>query len=393
MTEIRGYMAKTLLPDYKGGSIVNLMSSISARFGLDTGQAQLRALPTGSLEKYKKVILLVLDGLGYHYLMKYGSRTWLKDSLYTKMTSVFPSTTASSITTFATGQPPSHHCITGWFVYLKELGTVSKILFCESRYGGNKFDQAGIDLRNLIASRPISDGMKAKSYVVTPRFIAEGPFSKASRGCAKAVPYEDLSGLLYATGSLLKRAKGDTFIYAYWPEFDHLCHQYGVNSPKVRAHLRELDEKISAFWRLAKRNDSVLLVTADHGLVNTPRERAIELEDHPEIQRCLSMPLCGEPRVVYCYVHPAKAKKFEEYVSRKLSKACRLYSRKQVIAKGFFGQLPADPRLEGRVGDYVLLMNDGWSMKDFIMGEEKYFLKANHGGITEQEMLVPLVKV
>lgn len=385
-------MTKRYLPDYNGGSIVNLMASIGGRFGHKTGYAQLRQLPASALRPYKKVILLVLDGLGYHFLQKHGENSWLKENLYGKMTSVFPSTTASSITSFATGLPPDRHAITGWFVYLKELGVVSKVLFHQPRFGGGKFSGAVIDPQNLIGGRPLFDKIKTQSYIVTPGFIAEGPFSKATRGRAAPVPYADMSGLFAGMREALKRSRGGAFISAYWPEIDHLCHHYGVDSPKVKAHFRQLDKKIASFWTSVKRDDVLLLITADHGLIDTPKRKCLELQNHPALEECLILPLCGEPRVVYCYVHPDKAAQFKRYISSCLGKACKLYSRSQMIKQGFYGPGPADPRLAERIGDFVLLMEDGWCLKDFISGEERLHLKANHGGTTFQEMLVPLIK-
>ena len=385
-------MEKRYLPDYNGGSIVNLMATIAGRFGHKTGYAQLRQLPASALKPYKKIILLVLDGLGYHFLQKHGENSWLKKNLYARMTSVFPSTTASSITSFATGLPPDRHAITGWFVYLKELGVVSKVLFHQPRFGGGNFAQAGINPQNLIGGRPLFDKLKTQSFIVTPGFIVEGPFSKATRGRAIPIPYDDLSGLFSGMEKTLKRSNREAFISAYWPEIDHLCHLHGTDSPKVKTHFRKLDKKIASFWQSVKGKDVLLLVTADHGLIDTPPQKVIELKDHPDLNQCLALPLCGEPRVVYCYVHPDKVAQFKRYISSCLGTACKLYSRSQMISKGFYGPGPADPRMAERIGDFVLVMEDGWCLKDFLSGEEKVYLKANHGGTTSQEMLVPLIK-
>ena len=44
------------------------------------------------------------------------------------LSSVFPSTTASAITTFMTGLPPSQHALTGWHVQLDEIDEMLAIL-------------------------------------------------------------------------------------------------------------------------------------------------------------------------------------------------------------------------------------------------------------------------
>lgn len=377
-------------PDYNGGGIVNLMSSIVGRFGYKTGYPALRALPADSLRKADKVVLLVLDGLGYEYLINHGEGSWIKENLISKMTSVFPSTTASSITTFATGQAPGQHAITGWFVYLRELGLVSKILFCEPRLRLGKFTQAMVDPKHLIGAGSLFDRIKANGYIVTPHFINKGPFSVATRGMAKSKSYKNLAGMIRAIKQTVKYSKQEVFISAYWPEFDHLCHLHGVNSIEVKKHFLELDEKMALLWKALKDKNVILLITADHGLINTPKEKYIEIKDHPKLMECLTLPLCGEPRIAYCYVHPDRVRQFKKYVVQELGDCCRLFSRAQLLNRGYFGLRPFSSQLSERVGDFIMVMKDDWCIKDFLLGEDEVFLKANHGGLSIQEMFVPL---
>lgn len=59
------------LPDYEGAGIVNLLSSIIT--GLDgepTGYAPCNDLPSAELSDHRNVVLIVLDGLGYEFLMR-----------------------------------------------------------------------------------------------------------------------------------------------------------------------------------------------------------------------------------------------------------------------------------------------------------------------------------
>ena len=91
-------------PDYHGRSLVNLMASLRQRFADQSGSyAPLRTTQL-ELADYDQIVLLVIDGLGFHYLNE--SLSWLKHHCLQDMTSVFPSTTAASITTFLTGVIP-----------------------------------------------------------------------------------------------------------------------------------------------------------------------------------------------------------------------------------------------------------------------------------------------
>ena len=100
-------MSSFHLPDYRNASIVNLMASI--RKALGPGQSDYAALDMllpDELADARNVLLVVVDGLGYEYLLGRGE-TELGQHLRGRLTSVFPSTTASAITTFLTGTAPS----------------------------------------------------------------------------------------------------------------------------------------------------------------------------------------------------------------------------------------------------------------------------------------------
>ena len=51
----------------------------------------------------------------------------------------------------------------------------------------------------------------------------------------------------------------------------------------------------------------------------------------------------------------------------------------------------AFPRLAERVGDFTLLMRGAYSIKDWLPGEQRYTHVGVHGGLSEAELLVPLI--
>ena len=103
---------KATLPDYHGGSLVNLMSSIATALGGSSPYPPLAALPPQAMAGARHLVLLVVDGLGFDYLSSRDGA--LRSHLRGRLTSVFPSTTASAIPTFLTGlalfNSASGHC-------------------------------------------------------------------------------------------------------------------------------------------------------------------------------------------------------------------------------------------------------------------------------------------
>ena len=97
-------------PDYSN-NIVNLMSSIGEASGVSSPYAPLDSLE--SLRESKNIVLMIVDGLGYNYLQKYGRGTTLQKNLKGSITSVFPPSTGSAITSFLSGLPPQQHGVIG----------------------------------------------------------------------------------------------------------------------------------------------------------------------------------------------------------------------------------------------------------------------------------------
>ena len=77
------------LPNYNGGSIVNLMNSIAQGFGSKTKYKPLKILPPSKLKNYKNIVLIVIDGMGFEYLKEKNKKSIFLENLVGCMTSVF----------------------------------------------------------------------------------------------------------------------------------------------------------------------------------------------------------------------------------------------------------------------------------------------------------------
>ena len=108
-----------------GGGLVNLVASLVEGRGGARRHAPLALLPPGELAPARNVVLLIVDGLGDNYLMRRGAGGELAQRRRGAITSVFPSTTASAITTSYTGCTPLEHGLTGWYTYFGEAGYVA----------------------------------------------------------------------------------------------------------------------------------------------------------------------------------------------------------------------------------------------------------------------------
>ena len=78
-------------------------------------------------------------------------------------------------------------------------------------------------------------------------------------------------------------------------------------------------------------------------------------------------------------------------VNKKLKKYCWLHKSSDLVKKNIFGLGKPDPKLLDRIGDYTLIMKENYIIKDNLLGRKSYAMKGNHGGVSPDEMIVPLV--
>ena len=192
-------------------------------------------------------------------------------------------------------------------------------------------------------------------------------------------------------GRILASDGGRTFTYAYWDQLDRVAHEHGVGGEATADELAAIDRAFARLLDIAAGTDTLVVVTADHGFVDVAPERWILLEAHPELARMLVLPLCGEPRTAYCYVRPDCHHDFAAYVGAELADAAVAVASRQLLELRAYGPGPDHPHLARRVGDFALLMRDGWAIRDWLPGEQRHPKIGVHGGASAAELHVPLI--
>jgi hypothetical protein len=370
-------------PDYDGGSLVNLMASITLSRG---GKALHAPLKNFDSTRTRNVVLLIIDGLGDRLLARRAAGGELARRRRGSMTSVFPSTTASAITTSYTGRTPLEHGLTGWFTYFSEAGCVAAALPFRSR-GANLPLEKGFSPDKAFTVPSIFETLPVRSIVVTHRDIIDSQYNVRHCRGAERRPYTTVDELVAGVEAAVKSGDERKFVYAYWPDYDAISHVHGCEGADAMAKVAEID---AAFGRLLSRlsgTDSLVIATADHGFLDCPLEDCLELT--PALTSQLRFPLCGERRVVFCHVRSEK--EFLSAAKEWLGERAEVRPSRQLVAEGWFGG-GAPHRLIGeRVGDVAILMKDGYTIKDWLPGEPRHLHIGNHGGTSEDEMTIPLI--
>ncbi|TFG32891.1 hypothetical protein EU527_09160 [Candidatus Thorarchaeota archaeon] len=373
-------------PDYHN-SIVNLISSIAEVFNVQCTYPPLRCKSLYDLEDARHILLLVVDGLGYNHLKNYAPDSLLQKHLTDSITSVFLPSTGSAITSIMTGVAPQQHCVTGWFVYLREYGVVSRILPYSNTIDHNLL---GSDISNVVSVKPILTSIGPNYSLVMPEQIADSVFTKNLTHNANRIRYSGLRQFFKKIGRAVVQSKSKSYIYGYWPGLDASAHMHGSSSTEAQQQLKEFDNHLLTLIESLEGSDTKIIVTGDHGFNDVEQTNVIYTHEHPAFEECLILPLCGDTRSVYAYVRSRKIDQFEKYVHTKFENACELRSSADLIEDNWFGLYNAHPRLYDRVGDYTLIFNEGNAIVNCFPGFEPLVMAGHHGGISTNEMLVPL---
>ena len=380
-----------VLPNYKDGSIVNLISTVVRARGGRSQYGPLKILKPAEIKDTKNIVLLILDGFGMDLLKRHASDSIFSEHLRGQMTSVFPSTTTAAMSTYYFGVPAQQHGLTSWFMNLKEFGSVISILPGYPRFGREKLDDLGVDVRKFINQKSILDRIKTSSYFIQPKKISDSAFSKIAQGQAKSFAYRSLPGLFRSIKKAIKSSNKKKLVFAYWDGVDHLSHKFGPKHKIVERHIGMVEKQLVTFLKSIEGTDTTVLISADHGHIQVSKN--IYLNKYPDIMDCLTVPMCGEPRAAFVYVRPSKLKQFMKAYNKHLKKYCTLMKSEHLIKKQYFGLGKPHKHLFDRIGDFILFPKKDYVLSYYLFHEQPGFMKGNHGGLSKEEMLVPLIVI
>ena len=398
------------MPHYGGYSIANLPATIARMLGVELAGAapplpeQLWAdLAPG----VRRVVMVVLDAVGYLHLQRIlaeeGSvvRRLAQAGRLVPLTSVFPSTTVAALTTLWTGRTPLGHSFVGTRLLLREQGVLANMLRLAPAAHGQRGELLdwGWEPEEFVTVPSLGQRLTAggiKTVAHTHRSFIGGTLTRVFlRGMEDVRGHVGFSDMWINLRRTLGEQSGERlFASVYWGGLDATGHAYGPDGEPFRAALRHLarslEEDLLAPLPAAAREGTLLMVTADHGQTATPPERVVHLSDHPVLRRSLLLPPAGEPRAAYLYVRPGQAEVAQAYVAEHLADRFVVVETERALAAGLFGPGEAAPEVRARLGDVLLLARDGVRLE---AKEKKVAIHGHHGGLTAEEMLVPLLMV
>ena len=173
------------------------------------------------------------------------------------------------------------------------------------------------------------------------------------------------------------------FIYAYYEDPDHLLHDFGINNPLVKKEFENINKSIE--YLCDNIDDSIVIVTADHGHINTTY---YDLDEYPNIKNLLERTISIEPRATSFKIIESKKEEFIEEFNKCFKDEFWLLDANEVIDKKIFGTGINNIHFKESIGDFVALAK---SNKGFIYSKLTPQFISHHAGLTDREMLIPLI--
>ncbi len=387
---------KIVYPDYDN-SILNITASLLDLFGYEQSYKPLPELSKEYFRQFDNIVFLVVDGMGSEILKKHLA----EDSLFRSnqkrtLTSVFPSTTSAAISSFLSGVSPLEHGIIGWTIYFKDYFKMIDFLPLMDSTSGNMLPCNYTEIHDIMHFDSIfkkihKSAPEVEQHYVTSSKLTNSKYTRMASDTAIVSPYEEFGEGLEYVAQAVKANDSKKLFYCYTGEPDKSMHKLGVDDPEITKIIEDIQNKVERLKQSLQGTKSLIMVTADHGLLNTNNQ--IVSNDVPELWDSLILPTFPEPRFISCFVKDHKKEEFLSFFEDKKDQFL-LLTREEFFEQELLGRGIPHSRLEDTLGNYFVIAIGSSSIHTrYSTNNYVHQFKAMHAGLNAQEMLVPLILI
>jgi predicted AlkP superfamily pyrophosphatase or phosphodiesterase len=364
-----------VVPAFGAASLPDLAESLLASV---TGQGtNILGLPPT-----RRTCLLIIDGLGWEALRdRQAAAPFLSELAFngTTLSCGFPSTTVTSLGSLGTGRAPGEHGMLGYRVAVPGTDTLLNGLRWDSG-----IDPAAWQPLPTIFERAEAAGVPA-SRVAWESLDQTGLSRAAFRGAR--FRRANSMGALAAEAAAALHETERALVTVYHGDLDSAGHDYGTLSDAWGFQLSHVDKLLEQIVG-AMPSDTVLYVTADHGMVTVPEQDRLDADRIPELSEGVAM-LGGDARARYVYARPGAAGDVLATWREVLGDRAWVLSRDEAIKDGWFGTVA--PEMIPRIGDVVAAMAGTNAVVATSAEPKESAMTGMHGSLTHAEQLVPLL--
>lgn len=325
--------------------------------------------------------VLLVDGLGKNAIDEYSEGLALSSLDYLRtLQATFPSTTATSLTSFGTGEAPGRHGMVGYTMLVPHSGSPERIL--NALKWDERIDPVNWQPIPTLFERGVTHGIKV-THIAGKRYANTG-FTRAALRGAEYVGVNTADEMVSAARSALAGSK--SFSYLYVNDVDEASHSSGYGSERFRQALQKVDSLVANLKRELPKGTN-LWITSDHGMINS--EEAIVIGKDNALLSGIRL-MAGEPRVRYLHLQDPNSTETAEIWRDFFGEKVTIYRREEAIAAGLFGKSVSERNAE-RIGDLVVIAEKKLILVELEREAQQLAMVGHHGGITPAETEIPLL--
>jgi len=329
----------------------------------------------------ENVILLLIDGLGSRTMSKIlDKNSFLMKNMKTEIYSVFPPTTASSLTSIKTGLNPSEHGWLGWSAYVPPIQKIIN-LYKDTEKGKGYKDQDFINFKNYYYN---------DKKTIAEKINYEGKFLGFELSCYPYNVENDIDIVFQRILETIKIQATRKYLFAYYPEPDDILHAKSHRSGKAVSEIKKINDKIEYYSKLILENKkTVMIVVSDHGHLISKKKSILKSKicEHLKTKKVFI-----ENRSPAFLVKKGHEKEFVKEFNKDFGDDFFLLSRKEILEMEIFGEYALDNKhklFENSFGDFMAFAKD--SSNTALLGESDHGVASYHGGYSDDEIFVPLI--
>lgn len=380
MTSSAGEDLGWAVPPY-AVSLRHVVPTALASLGLAPGSCGGPEQIPAPLPPARRAVVVLADGLGELQLRRRAGHAPVLRAMEPVVAEArcgFPSTTAVSLASLGTGLLAGEHGLVGWHALVPSADRLVNHLSWEDGPDPQTWQP-----HPTLFERASAAGVRV-TMVGPAKFAGSGLTRAVLRG-ARAVPALDPEEAVRATAAALQ-GPGPALVYLYWGDIDRTGHVHGPDGWQWTEQLELLDDTLADLLE-AVPTDTLVTVTADHGMVHAPHELRLDLAVQAELARGIRH-LGGEPRGPQPHCRPGAVDDVHATWTEVLDGRALVLTRAQAVDAGWFG--PVEPQALPRIGDLVVAMRGRHTVLDSrALRPQVLTLVGQHGSLTDEETLVP----
>ena len=334
-------------------------------------------------------VFVIADGFGMNFVNLLPEESFSRSHLAWEQPAVFPSGTGPNMTSLLSGEWPAQHGFVGWWVYLPQIGERATVYEWVRASDGTSLQSLGVRPQEVFLSKPFPGSLKTDCRILMPSMLMDSVATHHSEsGGAPIDGYDSLPEAVEMVSCRVLYAADRTITVMYWNIVDALAHRYGVSGSETVDAVKEFDLAMASIAD-ALNGRARLIVTADHGHLDIPIH--VQLDPGHELARLLMCTQSGDWRVSHFHVRDGEQERFAGEFETAFGEHFLLTKTDEVIDMSLFGPLPPSDSVRERFGNFTAISREGAYFSSRPLEARTDLLRSTHGGLSPNEMMVPVI--